>query len=153
MLITAFDSGAQTGWAQSTDGLVHKCGLVHVRDNRAIEGLPEQGHGTVIIEKPIHRREGKTVDPNDLIKLGIRVGRLVETYLVFENEIITVLPSTWKGGTPKEIQNDRDWNKGLTGQERALLGPLLTQVAAGYRNNVLDAIGILLWHLKRKGLR
>jgi hypothetical protein len=148
-LITAFDSGTYTGWAQAQHGRIVACGLIKVLKDQPMAKLPASGGGLVIIEKPIHRRHGKTVDANDLITLGIKVGRLVETYLVLGNTVRTVLPTDWKGGTPKDIQNQRDWNN-LQTDERRSIGAILAELAPSYRNNVLDAIGIALWAARQE---
>jgi hypothetical protein len=148
-LITAFDSGTFTGWAQCQDGQITNCGLTIVHKDQPMTRLPGSTDGLVFIEKPVNRRNGKTVDPNDLITLGIKVGRLVETYLVLGNRVRTILPTDWKGGTPKDIQNRRDWNA-LTGTETARLVPIFDGIAESYKNNVLDAIGIALWAARRE---
>ncbi len=143
-LITAFDSGRFTGWSQFRNGFLVACGLIHVLPDRPMNGIPACFDGLVIIEKPVHRRNGKTVPVEDLISLGIKVGRLQETYLVFENKVETVWPTDWKGGTPKDIQNRRD-EKALTTNEREIAYRDMLTVAEGYRNNVWDAIGIGRW--------
>lgn len=114
--------------------------------------LPRSDNGLVYIEEPVHRRNGETVDPNKLIKLGIKVGRLVESYLVFGNTVETILPATWKGGTPKEIQNGRD-RDALTRPELDIVVRCLVNIAPGYHNNVWDGIGILLWAMRKAGER
>ncbi len=111
--------------------------------------LPAAPGGLVVIEKPIHRREGRTVDPNKLISLGFKVGRLQETYLVLGCEVRLVWPTDWKGGTPKQIQNDRD-ARALTPWEEATVISALEFVAPSYQNNVWDAIGIALWAARRE---
>lgn len=149
MLITAYDSGEFTGWAQALNGTVIGCGLVHVYRDRPMGRLPDSRGGLVVIEKPNHRRHGKTVDPNDLITLGIKVGRLVETYLVLGSQVRVILPTDWKGGTPKLIQNARD-EKTLTVEEARTVAYFMAAVAESYRNNVWDALGIVQWAARRE---
>lgn len=152
-LITAFDSGTYTGWAQCLDGKIIGCGLILVQQNRPMRDLPPTlTGGVVFIEKPVHRRQGKTVDPNNLITLGIKVGRLQETYLVFGNDVKLIVPTDWKGSVPKEIQNARDENA-LNVSEALTVGRAMHEVADSYRNNVWDAIGIALWASRREGSR
>ena len=147
-MITAFDSGTFTGWAQVQGGLLVSCGLVRVHSDRRMTDLPDAAGGLVIIEKPIHRRQGKTVNPNNLIALGFKVGRLQETYLVLGSKVELIWPTDWKGGTPKEIQNDRD-AKALTAVESHQVRQTLATIPDSYRNNVWDAIGIALWTARR----
>lgn len=149
MLITAFDSGTYTGWAQALNGRIICCGLVRVFPDRPMKELPASGSGLVIVEKPVHRREGKTVDPNDLITLGIKVGRLVETYLVLGNQVRTIKPTDWKGSVPKAIQNTRD-AAALDGPESVIVGRAMKTIPDSYQNNTWDAIGIALWAARRE---
>jgi hypothetical protein len=148
-LITTFDSGEFTGWAQGRNGRLLAAGLVHVFPHKPMGQLPMAQGGIVTIEKPVHRRNGRTVDPNKMITLGIKVGRLVETYLVLGNEVDVIVPSDWKGGTPKEIQNKRDQGA-MTPEEMTIVGPVINAVAESYRNNVWDAIGIFFWTARRQ---
>lgn len=143
-LITTIDAGEHTGWAQGRDGFLISCGYVHVLPDRPLSRIPHMANGLAVIEKPVHRREGETVDPNKMITLGIKVGRAVETYLVFGNEVRIIKPTDWKGSTPKKIQNARDQEK-LTENERVIVSLSFRSIAAGYQNNVWDAIGIFLW--------
>lgn len=148
MLTTTFDTGEKTGWAQGLNGRLTDCALIIVHDDRPMSGLPGSTGGRVVIEKPVHRRKGKTVDPNDMITLGIKVGRLKETYLVLGNTVEVIPVTLWKGGTPKDIQNRRDAAK-LTAEESRLVSKVMGGIADGYRNNVWDAIGIFLWAVGR----
>lgn len=147
-LITAFDSGEYTGWAQGWNGVLTGCGLTHVLGDRPMSDLPAATGGRVFVEKPVHRRRGRTVDPNKLITLGIKVGRLVETYLVLGSPVQTVIPTDWKGSTPKEIQNGRD-AAALTDAETAIVSAAMRGIAASFQNNTWDAIGIYLWAARR----
>lgn len=140
----AFDSGRATGWALSDGARLVDCGLVKVQDDRHI-AAPRLYACRVVIEYPIDRNQ---VDPNDLIKLGSRCGRLQERYLERGNRVDFVYPSTWKGSVSKEIC-ERRTKAELTDRERAIVDSSLSLIAPGLQNNVWDAVGILLWSVGR----
>lgn len=153
MTYLAIDPGAELGWARSEMGRIKACGLVHVVNDAPCSTLPECEDGVVVIEEPIYRQGGQNrVDPNDLIHLGIKVGRVTEVYLSRRNKIEMVTPSTWKGSIPKHIQEERTEAE-LDDTERALLLQCIKGVPRTYQHNVWDAVGILIWRLKRAGLR
>lgn len=98
----------------------------------------------VVIEAPriydIRRWKG---DPNDLVDIAIAGAALAGS--VLPAELKPVRPDGWKGQTPKKIQNKRTL-KALTDGERELLEGAAT---ASKLHNVIDAVGIGLWELKR----
>ncbi len=83
-------------------------------------------------------------DPNDLLLLAAVTGVVINTYL--DAEVTLLKPREWKGQTPKDIQNTRDFAK-LTAQEQALVND--KQISKTKLNNVLDAVGIGLHYLSR----
>jgi len=149
-----WDTGEWSAWAQSTGATVLDCGLVHVLSNVSIVGaIPHQSSGEVWIERPIFQQGGRNeVDPNDLIVLGIKVGRIAEPYLVLDNQVHIIRSTDWKGGTPKDIQEQRTRNS-LSAVELELVTQRVNAVPKTYRHNIWDAVGILIWRLKREGLR
>lgn len=92
----------------------------------------------VVIECPQVYARGKG-DPNDLIDLARVVGAL-ET---LSRDCVVVRPRTWKGTLPKKIHHERVL-KELTTEERAVLG-----TKKKIDHNILDAVGLGLWALKR----
>jgi hypothetical protein len=153
MDLLAIDPGAQTGWARGRDGKIVECGLLHILDDFPCTGsLPPCSNGSVVIEKPIFRYSNNRVDPNDLISLGVRVGRVMEAYLHTGNKIETVFPSTWKASVPKAI-HERRIEQDLAEEERCVVLQGLSQVPASYRHNVWDAVGLALWWIKKERQR
>lgn len=94
----------------------------------------------VLIEVPEYQR-GRRVNPNDLITLALRVGRIQGRVLAAGGTVELVTPSSWKGNVPKRIHNARTLAR-LTPEERVI-------VPANARHDVIDAIGIGLWRLGR----
>jgi hypothetical protein len=150
----AWDTGEWSAWARSAGDRVLDCGLVHVTGDVTIVGVvPCQTRGEVWIERPIFQQGGRNeVDPNDLIMLGVKVGRIAEPYLALDNEVTLIRSTDWKGGTRKDIQENRT-RASLDPVELAMVTARADAVAKSYRHNIWDAVGILIWRLKREGLR
>ena len=107
-------------------------------------GWPE----TVTMEMPqIYDRRRWKGDPNDLLPITAAGALLAGSLNPQIFKVVT--PEEWKGQTPKEIQNDRDMG---------VLYPAELEVveAAGITpskiHNMIDAIGIGLWELKRNAI-
>lgn len=100
----------------------------------------------IVMEIPqIYDRRRWKGNPNDLLPI-IAHGALIAGTLhpiYFE----TVTPEDWKGQVPKEIQNERD-RRALTPTELDVLTS--APVAASKLHNVIDAVGVGLWALKRQ---
>lgn len=107
----------------------------------------------IIIEKPwIYPLGLGKGDPNDLIDLAIFAGEIAGWYRarLAGVEIVFVAPRTWKGTVPKAIHNERVL-AALTADERKIL-PKHAR-AKGFDHNMIDAVGLALWQLERKGQR
>lgn len=125
---TAIDPGEHAGWAMFSDRDLVACG----------PGTPDVFVGEVVIECPFIYPRGEA-DPNDLIILARRVGRLEERA---GKPCVLVFPRTWKGTIKKAIMTARIRKK-LTDTERTLL--------TKDDHNVIDAIGLGLWRVGRLG--
>lgn len=91
----------------------------------------------LVIEHPqIYARS--TSDPDDLLALALVVGGVLSLFKGGE----IVRPRTWKGQVPKKIMTNRIL-KQLDEKERLLCSKVKDN------HNVLDAIGVGLWKLKR----
>lgn len=91
----------------------------------------------VISELPqIYQGPKQKGDPNDLIDLALVVGRLYPDVLY--------KPREWKGQVPKDAMVKRIESK-LTQEEKGRI----EKCSASLRHNVLDAVGIGLFHLGR----
>lgn len=149
MRLLAIDPGLDTGWAILVDGRLVDAGL----------GAPASADGCtkVIIERPqVYAGRSSKGDPNDLITLAIQVGRYTERYGQ-GRDVEHILPHTWKGTVNPEVLCRRVVAS-LDDSERKLLNAKLEPLArksleeditAGKRHNVIDAVGLGKWTLKR----
>ncbi len=127
----SIDPGKHTGWAWFLDEKLIACGLgrPEVRGEVPLDDL-------AVIERPtIYPRS--PVPPNDIIELAITAGRIAAGF----ERVEWVLPRRWKGTIPKAIMGERILAK-LTPAE-------LARIPSGARHDVIDAIGLGLWYLKR----
>lgn len=133
----AVDPGNTTGIAVFRDALL-------IRAIKVCEPVHSAWHwegligAHVFCEVPQVYPDEKT-KLQDLITLSVTAG-----YVVGEmrpRKVTMVFPKTWKGQRPKPVDN-RLTLKLLNDRER--------QIANGADHNVLDAIGIGLWALKRR---
>lgn len=146
--ILAIDPGLDTGWALLEDRVLKDAGL---GDPPLLTFV-----GRVVIERPQIYPRSKG-DPNDLITLAIQVGRYKERYLARGCSVEEILPHTWKGSLDGDVCCRRIFAS-LSPEERAVLDPKLAPLArkplsedivAGKRHNVIDAVGLAKWSLKR----
>lgn len=84
-------------------------------------------------------------DPNDLIQLALVVGALGAS-IGRRDSIKTYLPRQWKGQTPKKTSNARTQEK-LSREE---MSRVELPRAKSLHHNVWDAIGIGLYHVRRR---
>ena len=161
-MILAIDPGLTAlGWAFFNNQTLKSCGIsrtketaLHERIKDHIKNLHRQLRQCqiLVIEKPeVYSQRFLKGDPRDLVNLGILIGGLI---VAADCPIVhMVYPKRWKGQIPKEIHGERILGK-LTAAE---LGVLTDKEALGepascpesLLHNVIDAIGIGLWHKKR----
>lgn len=138
MLLT-IDPGLDLGWAVWNDEL-RACGL----------GPPDLDRLSVSrawIEKPVVYPRSP-VPPNDIVKLALVAGYWRGVLTVDGVDVNYVEPNDWKGSVPKPIHEARIWAR-LSPAEQAVADQGCKGVAPKKRHNVLDAIGLGLWVLKR----
>lgn len=139
MLIT-IDPGEQTGWALwSPSGILYSCGL----------GSPSFASGIVgaVIEYPVIYPRSKA-RPADILKLAQIAAEYGGVYKYLMRSVLYVEPAEWKGQTPKDIHHMRIWNK-LQSLEQVKVDLGCKGLPASKRHNVIDAVGLGLWHYKR----
>ena len=139
--LIAIDPGNTTGWAtfSPVTGLLHYAGTTSVEAWLAEDDRP---YSTLIIEIPQVYRAGQSVgDPNDLIKVAVNAGQWIERFSRRGATVRKVLPKDWKGQVSKEIHNRRVLAL-LTADEK-------TRILPSHDHNMVDAIGLGLFHLKR----
>ena len=141
MNILAIDPGIDQGWATFVANVLTGCGL-------GVPFAPVYPH-EVYIECPQIYPAGKG-DPNDLIKLAIRVGHCLAEAERSAGCLRTTLvyPRQWKGQTPKPV-NHRRIRATLSASEIACLDRSLVDVTNSLQHNVLDAVGIGLYAVGR----
>jgi hypothetical protein len=141
VILLAIDPGKDTGWATFIGGALVSCGL----------GFPNHNIDRAVIEKPqVYRRALSKGDPNDLITLAVQVGRYAERLEHGGARVDLVTPAEWKGQVPKDVHHQRI-RKELTGRESDAVD--LAGAPSRKLHNVLDAVGLGLWLLKKEGLR
>jgi hypothetical protein len=141
-MLLAYDPGRDCGWAVFDEQGVYVRG--------GVRGVPDAtGVRQAIIERPqVYRASRSKGDPNDLITLAIGVGRMQERLESKGVTVELVLPATWKGQIPKEVHHRRILEV-LTATERTRLSASLSGIAPSIRHNLLDAVGLGLWFLRR----
>lgn len=124
------------GWAFFVDGTLQRCGLYCDMES-SLYGLTD----FVVIECPMIYPRTK-VDPNDILVLAIRVGIHIGSAQAAGVDYRLVRPREWKGTVPKAVFAKRILSK-LTASEGRILWSL--------DHNIVDAIGLGLYHLGRLG--
>ena len=146
MLVTIDPGKLVSGYAMFFEKKLKACGLA--KDAADILQYGVLQPGLIVMEYPkVYDRRRWKGDPNDLLPItaagAFLAGVLQPTRLKI------VHPEEWKGQTPKEIQNARDQGV-LSPDEVEVLESV--PVAAGKMHNVIDAVGIGLWELKRNAI-
>lgn len=137
MRCLALDPGNCSGWALFSCGVLVSCGVTKPGKELALDFVDR-----AIVEIPqIYPRSD--VDPNDLVKLAYSAGLLVGT-LASGATTRLVRPREWKRQTPKPIHNRRVLGR-LGAEERGVYEDAARGIAAGLRNNAIDAIGLGLY--------
>ncbi len=143
MLLT-IDPGVSTGWALWRQRALVGCGL---GDPRACKLHLAENVETVWIESPVLYPHSKA-RPADILQLSREAGRWAGIYSVFAADVHFVEPANWKGQLKKKVHHPRIWAK-LNANERDILHLAGKGVLGSKLHNVLDAVGLGLWVLKR----
>lgn len=138
-VILAIDPGEWTGSAVFTDGFLTDCGVT--RYHPAMLSCAS----LIVVELPCWRKHSPA-DPNDLITLARKVGRIEERASECFIPIELVTPSTWKGSVPKRIHNKRVLDA-LSAKECEVVDAV--KCAPSVKHNMIDAIGLGLWRVGR----
>lgn len=137
MLILAIDPGNVSGWAMSHAGAMVGCGVAKA-PTWAISEIGNWEFDLLVVERPQVYPDDRE-KANNLITLAMTAGRFLERYRA--KRVLTPHPREWKGSVPKPIHNRRTIAK-LTQRESGML-------PGAPDHNMLDAIGLLLWAIKR----
>lgn len=149
------------GWALWKGNELFECGLSRTKAKTIEERVQDQKFrwhwrieiDKLVIEKPeIYQQRFWKGDPRDLIDLAMVVGGIIGANSFFA-DVKTVFPKQWKKQVPKHITEKRVLEK-LSPKEKGILA---TPEVIGephtappsLRHNLIDAVGIGLWSLKR----
>lgn len=130
-----------------------------------LQVIPWDVRHTLVLEWPRvlvanrQRAEKRSVDPNDLLALVGVDCALAMAYHESMN-LVSVHPDTWKGGSvDKEVMCRRVWGR-LSEDERVHVertprggGLHFDGYEGGIQHDVLDSVGLDLWHLDRLARR
>lgn len=144
MTVLAIDPGRDQGWALvSPERVLLDCGLG--------EPPADLRPAKVVVERPqiYEGRKSQGARPKDIITLAIRVGRVTERWEARGCPVEHILPHEWKGSVDADTVLPRRILASLLDAERNLLNSRLARVAEGKRHNVIDAVGLAKWSLKR----
>jgi hypothetical protein len=144
-MLLAIDPGTVTGWALFSSNKLLACGL---NDPSACRWHVPSAFSKVVIERPKIYPGGRTKNPNDVLSVAVNAGEWGGRYKQQGCEVQYVEPSGWKGQTPKEIQHRRDWAR-LSAEEQAVVSAAGKTMPASKRHNMLDAVGIGLWAVRK----
>ena len=146
-MLLSVDPGTRSlAWASWHDRL-SACGLARTKK----QGLGAQAHDLVtqlpagdlevVVELPRIYPYDKKRQPNDLIDLAFVAGMCG----LLGDSVTAVVPTTWKGQTPKPIHHRRIMEQ-LTMEELLVVKACIANIPKSLRHNVIDAIGIGLYY-------
>lgn len=160
-VVIAVDPGVhRSGVAVLARGRLHAAALVEgsagaqPRELDALLGeYASEGDGALVVEMPQvyqDRREGNR--RQDLVSLAVVVGAWEGEAVRRGWPVTRLLPARWKGQVPKEVTHDRA-RAVLDADEKAVLARHLARIKTHLRHNVLDAVALLLVHVRRVRMR
>lgn len=150
MRIIAVDPGAHAiGWAIFNDGTLYDCGYAPTQEIAlAYTRCNGVEVDVVVIEIPqIYQQRKQKGRQKDLVSCAITAGFTSAIFGKHARKVEFVVPRTWKGTTPKKIDNTRTRSL-LSPYEQSILDAI--DVVDDKRHNVVDAIGIGLWKAGRR---
>jgi hypothetical protein len=152
-LVVAIDPGNCTGVACFIDEKLVLAYASSPAGRLILPASPFELPAHAIIELPKFYGQRAYDDPaqatgtaNSLIREAVTLGRWVERLAARGIDCDEVAPSEWKGQVSKGGMNNRTL-RALSDAERACI----PELAASKIHNVLDAVGVGLWYLKRLG--
>lgn len=148
MVLIAVDPGTeQAGVAVFSEGHLVEAHLIveagYTKEQRAWRAACQIGkrlvpNADLIVEYPQIYAKVSKVDPDDILALTLVVGGVLSLHGGGE----LVRPAQWKGQVPKKVMVNRIL-KNLSEEERKILKTVKDN------HNVVDAVGVGLWKLKR----
>jgi hypothetical protein len=150
MNLLAIDPGKATGWAYFDKETLVSCGVLKFNPHPEYFSFMEyRRFSKIIIEKPkIYPVRQWKGDPNDLISVALIAGWVAGFLDEVSSNIEYVTPQAWKGNRPKEV--DHRHTMSLLSTEEKEVIKRTKGVLKSQKHNMIDAIGIGLWYLRRK---
>lgn len=155
-LLVAFDPGGHAGFAVFVKGRLVKCGHGKHHKFLAAPVWKYSKGGVFIVERPKSYPGKKSKqDPNALMQTDFRAGEITQLYRMSGYSLEVVCPpNEWKGtiGKPEkgeQYEIERRVLDRLDDEERALLYQSSSAKSGSLDDNMIDAIGIGLWRLRR----
>ncbi len=145
LLMMSVDPGTKaTGWAIWDRNAMVLCGLARGKNwIHTVREVPKMQVERLWLEdQQIYRNSN--VDAHSLLAVSRVVGALA--FHVPADQVELVRPAAWKGQVPKDVCNRRTHAR-LTPAEKVLLE--LAKCPKSLEHNLMDAIGIGLWAVKR----
>ncbi len=153
MIVLGIDPGVKmSGWAVVDGDVLLSCGLARTHDMTAvgrtldmIANIPKctTGIDTLVCEVPvIYPTNKQKGDQNALIMLAYAAGgitTLLASRAPLDMRVLNPKPHEWKGGTPKEIHNER------VIERVPAIKYHIKDIPKSYQHNVVDAVGLALW--------
>lgn len=137
--------GGAFGWEQVAQDVYHWA--LRAGDARAGSQAFGCAADTLVLEWPqVYQGGRQKGDPNDLLPLAALNGALRALFPA--PRLHLPKPSDWKGQVPKDIMGARILSK-LTAEEKAVWNA--AQFPKSLAHNVLDAVGLGLYSLRRLG--
>lgn len=137
------DPGNSTGWAEYYRGELKQCGPWDL-DAWEFPCILIPDANWVIEDQVIYPKS--PVPPNDIVILAKSAARVADR--VGWKTVEWVRPRTWKSTLDADIMCERII-RCLTPTERLVYFAAADKMPEGVRHNVIDAIGIGLWKLRR----
>ncbi len=136
MRCLAIDPGASTGWAlyEGAPLRLTACGVC------VPPGLQWGAIDRVLVEHPV-KYPHDNVNPNSLIKLAVRLGRVIGPLEFAGSRIDYREPAEWKGQEPKPVSHGRSWVK-LSPAEQAIVLRCGKGIGAKPLLDMLDAVAL-----------
>lgn len=151
-LISIDPGRAGLGWASFVDDRLYSVGLIACHEGlvlaaEILANIMKVRPEAVVIEVPqVYQQRQQKGDPNDLIDVAVIAGIAAGAAAPFVEPQL-VRPHKWKGNRPKALDNTYTFSL-LSPEEKAVVDGC--DVLKSKLHNVIDAVGLGLWKLKRR---
>lgn len=141
----SIDPGESSGWALWSDRKLSACGAGDFLTLRLMLSTHRQGISAAVIELPqVYARKKSKGDPNDLIRVGVQVGRYVESLDRLGCKVLLVHPHDWKGTIEKAPHHAQIWAS-LGPAEQEIVRRNGTGLGAKALSDLMDSVGLGKW--------